>query len=46
MGFNRALGNVQIASNFRVITPLQQQLDQLPLPRSYLIELLFHKHCT
>jgi|HubBroStandDraft_5_1064220.scaffolds.fasta_scaffold01842_4 hypothetical protein len=43
MRFHRALGNVQIASDFRVITSLQQQLDQLPLPRSHLVELLFHK---
>jgi hypothetical protein len=43
MRFHRALSNVQIASDFRVITSLQQQLDQLPLPRSHLVELLFHK---
>ena len=42
MCFYRALGNVQIASDFRVVTSLEQQIDNLPFPRSHLIEHLFH----
>jgi hypothetical protein len=43
MRFHCALGHVQIASDFRIVTPLEQQLDDLPLSGSYLVELLFHK---
>ena len=46
MRFNRALSNVQIASDFRVVTALEQQLDDLPFPWSHLLKLLFHKKCT
>jgi hypothetical protein len=42
MRFYRALGNVQIPSNFRVVTSLKQQIDDLPFPRPYLAERLFH----
>jgi hypothetical protein len=43
MRFHRALGNVQIASDFRVVTSLEQQIDDLPFPWSYLYEIFFHK---
>ena len=43
MRFHRPLGNVQVASDFRVVTSLQQKFDNLPLPRSHLAESLFHK---
>ncbi len=43
MRFDRALGNVQIVSDFRVVTSLEQQFDDLPVPWSHLVELLFHK---
>jgi len=46
MRFDRALGNVQIASDFRVVTSLEQQMNDLPFPGSHLAELLFHNHCT
>jgi hypothetical protein len=46
MRFDRALGHVQIASDFRVVTSLEQQIDDLPFPWSHLLEILFHKHCT
>jgi hypothetical protein len=46
MRFHRALGYVQIASDFRVVTPLEKQVDNLPLPWPHLLELLFHKYCT
>ncbi len=35
MRFHRALGNVQIASDFRVVTSLEQQLNNLPFPGPY-----------
>ena len=44
MRFDRALGNVEIASDFRVVTSLEQQIDDLPLPGSDLVELLFHNN--
>jgi hypothetical protein len=44
MRFDRALGNVQIASNFRVVASLEQQMNDLPFPGSHLAELLFHNH--
>jgi hypothetical protein len=40
--FDRALGHVQIASDFRVVTSLEQQIDDLPLPGPDLVELVFH----
>ena len=46
MCFDRALGNVQIAGDFRVVTSLKEQLNDLPFPGPHLAELLFHKHCT
>jgi hypothetical protein len=46
MRFHRALGNVQIPSDFRVLTSLEQQLNDLPFPGPHLAELLFHKYCT
>ena len=44
MCFHRTLGNVQIPSNFRVVTSLEQQTNNLPFPGAHLAELLFHKH--
>ena len=46
MRFDRSLGNVQIFSDFRVVTSLEKQIDDLPFPGPHLAELLFHKHCT
>jgi hypothetical protein len=46
MCFDRSLGNVQIPSDFRVPTPLEQQLNDLPFPGPNLAEWLFHKYCT
>jgi len=46
MRFHRALGHVQIARDFRVVTSLEKQLNDLPVPWAHLIENLFHKHCT
>ena len=43
MRFHRTLGDVQIVGDFRVVTSLEQQIDNLPLPWSHLVELLFHK---
>ncbi len=43
MRFHRALGDVEIASDFRVVTSLEKQLDDLPFPGAHLLELLFHK---
>jgi hypothetical protein len=44
MGFHSTLGYVQIASDFRVVTPLQQQIDDLPVSRPYWADLLFHAY--
>jgi hypothetical protein len=44
MRFDGALGNIQIPSDFRVVTSLEKQIDDLPLPGAYLAELLFHKN--
>jgi hypothetical protein len=41
--FDCALGDIQVASDFRVVASLEQQIDDLPFPRSHLAELLFHK---
>jgi len=42
MSFDRALGNMQIASDFRIVTSLEQQLDNLPLAWAYFLEIFFH----
>ncbi len=42
MRFYGALGYVQIASDFRIVTALKQQIDDLPLPPSHFSKLLFH----
>ena len=42
MCFHSALGYVQIASDFRIVTALKQQIDDLPLPLSHFSKLLFH----
>ena len=46
MCFDRALGDVEIVSDFRVVASLEQQIDDLPFPGPHLAEFLFHKHCT
>ena len=47
MRFDGSLGNVQIASDFRVVTTLKKQIYDLPFPGTHLIELFFHKpHLT
>jgi hypothetical protein len=43
MRFDGSLGNVQIASDFRVVTTLKKQIYDLPFPGTHLIELFFHK---
>lgn len=45
MRFDGSLGNVQIASDFRVVTSLEEQIYDLPFPGTHLIELFFH-NCT
>jgi hypothetical protein len=44
MSFHRTLSHVQVPSDLRVVTPLEQQFDDLPFPRSYLCKLFFHDH--
>jgi hypothetical protein len=46
MCFDGSLRNVQIASDFRVVTSLKKQIYDLPLPGPHLVELFFHKNCT
>jgi len=46
MRFDRALGNVQIPSDFRVVASLKQQLNDLPFPGSCKIKLLIHDKYT
>jgi hypothetical protein len=46
MRLDRSLGDVQIFSDFRIVTSLKKQIDDLPFPGSYVVELLFHKHHT
>lgn len=42
MSFDGSLGYIQIASDFRVVTPLQQQIDDLSLPGTHLFQVLIH----
>lgn len=42
MCFYGTLGYVQIASDFRIVTALKQQIDDLLLPVPHLTDLLFH----
>ncbi len=42
MSFDGSLGYVQIASDFRIVTPLQEQIDDLLFPRSHLSKFVFH----
>jgi hypothetical protein len=46
MRFDGSLGHIQIASDFRVVTSLEQQIYDLPFPGTHLVELFFHKNCT
>ena len=43
MCFDGALGDIQVASDFSVVTSLEKQVDDLAFPGSYLIEFFFHK---
>jgi hypothetical protein len=43
MCFDGALGNVQIASDFRIVASLEKEINNLPLPGADLAELVFHK---
>jgi hypothetical protein len=42
MGLYGTLGYVQIASDFRIITPLKQQFDDLSFPVSHLTAIFCH----
>jgi hypothetical protein len=42
MCFYGALGYVKIASDFRIVTALKQQIDDLLLPVPHLTNILFH----
>jgi hypothetical protein len=42
MSFDGSLGYVQIASDLRVVTPLQKKVDDLLFPWSYLSKIIFH----
>jgi hypothetical protein len=48
MSLDGALSHVEIPSDLRVVTSLEQQFDNLLIPRSYLGNLLFdcHLHLT
>ncbi len=46
MRFDGSLGDIQIVSDFRVVTALKQKIYDLPLPGTHLVELFFHKDCT
>ncbi len=46
MRFDRTLGDVEIVSDFRVVTPLQQKVDNLLLPATSGGKPLFHNHYT
>lgn len=43
MCLDGALGNMKIASDFRVIASLEQELNNLSFPGAYLFELFVHK---
>jgi hypothetical protein len=42
MCFDGALGDIQVASDFSVVTSLEKQVDDLAFPGSHLIEFFFH----
>jgi len=47
MGFDRSLGNIQIARNLGVVAPLEEEIDDLLLPVSHSADLFFHElHLT
>ena len=46
MCFDGALGDVQIASDFGVVTSLQKQIDNLAFPRGHWFDLFFHSLST
>jgi hypothetical protein len=47
MRFNRSLGNIQIPGDFRVVTSLKQQIDDLSFPGPHLAVIFFHRlHLT
>ena len=43
MCFDGALGDVQVASDFSVVTSLEKQIDNLAFAGGHLFDLLFHK---
>ena len=43
MSFDGALGNLQIASDFRVVTSLEQQLNDLPFAGAHPFKFLFDR---
>ena len=45
MRFDGSLGNMQIVSDFRIVTSLEQQIYDLPFPGTHLVEVFFHKNC-
>jgi len=46
MRFDGSLGNIQIASDFRVVTSLKKKIYDLPFPGTHWVQLFFHKDCT
>jgi len=46
MRFDGSLGNIQIASDFRVVTSLKKKIYDLPFPGTHWVQLFFHKGCT
>jgi hypothetical protein len=44
MCFDRALGDVELPGDFRVVASLEKQLDDLPFAGSDLAELFFQKN--
>ena len=47
MRFDGSLGNIQIASDFRIVTSLKKKIYDLPFPGTHWVQLLFfHKDCT
>ena len=45
MCFDGSLGYMQIVSNFRIVTTLQEKVDDLLLPLPHLRQFLFHVMC-
>jgi len=43
MCLDRTLSHIQLFRDFRVIAPLEQQVGDLPLPRTQANQLVLHK---